>query len=164
MKGRQSRPSKAATSRMLVVLVAVALQAACVALELDEHIGTGAKQHRELQAPGSTSACDPAIQRLALLQLYNNTNGVSWTDSTGWPAANMSMSPLSLAQFAASTPVTTSTCMAAGAVLPDHCCWYGVQCCTPQTCASSSSQSCFACSCTSGLIVSLDLGMNNVSV
>ena len=149
---------------MLVALGAVVLAAACAAFELDKRIGTRAEVSRELQASGSTSACDPATQRLALLQLYNNTNGASWTNSTGWPSANVSMSPLSLAQFAASTPVTTSTCIESGAVLPDHCCWYGVRCCTPQTCNTLSSQSCSVCSCTSGLIIGLSMGMNNVSV
>ena len=153
--------SEKSSSPMLIALV---LAAACAAFELDQRIGTRAERPRGLQASDSASACDPATQRLALLQLYNNTNGASWTNSTGWPAATVFMSPMTITQFATFTPVTTSTCIVSRAVLPDHCCWYGVQCCTPQTCTTVSSQSCSVCSCTSGIIVGLSLGMNNVSI
>ena len=110
-------------------------------------------QTRDLLQSAAT-ACDAATQRLALLILYHNTKG--------WPAPSASMSQKSMANYASSIPLTTSACMAAGAVLPDHCCWHGVQCCTPQTCTSASSQSCTQCSCTLGLVVGLSLGLNNV--
>ena len=124
---------------------------------------------RVLQATLGPS-CDADKQRLALLTLFNNTNGASWINATGWPPATATLSPASLAQFAAMTPLTTSSCTASdGTVLPDHCCWHGVQCCTPFTCSNSASsaQSCAssaACSCTTGLVVGIALGVNNVSM
>ena len=157
--------------RMLVLLFAsAAFDAATLDVQADNAEILNSEHNRghlsrDLRQSTASWAhpCDAATQRLALLTLYNNTNGASWTDATGWPAPSASRSAASLASFAASTPLTTSTCMAAGAVLPDHCCWYGVQCCTPQTCTSStSSQSCTSCSCTIGLIVGLALGLNNV--
>ena len=144
--------------------VALATTGFCLARDAVDRIAIQAERQRELQQiPLTNMPCDPATQRLALLQLYNSTNGASWTNSTGWPAVTVSMSSMSMTQFATSTPVTTSSCIVSGAVLPDHCCWYGVQCCTPQTCTTVSSQSCSAaCSCTSGLVVGLALGINNV--
>ena len=128
---------------------------------------------RHLSAYGP---CDAGAQRLALLTFFNNTNGAAWINATGWPSASVTQSPASLAQFAVSTPLlTTSSCMASdGTALPNHCCWYGVQCCTPTTCTTTASsatsaqqQSCSsssaACSCTTGLVIGLSLGLNNVS-
>ena len=120
---------------------------------------------RALEASAAGPSCNAATQRLALLTVYNNTYGASWTQVTGWPPASVAMSPSSLAHFAASTPVISSVCSSLGTVLPDHCCWYGVQCCTPATCSQATFQSaCSApCSCTVGLVVGLALGLNNVS-
>ena len=143
------------------IVVALACATLCGATVLDKGDNLG----RQLRAATSISSpCDAATQRLALLSLYNNTNGAAWVNSTGWPASSAAMTPASMAKFTASTPVTNGSCTASGAVIPDHCCWYGVQCCTPQTCSGASSSQCSACSCTLGLVVGLALGINNVGV
>ena len=118
------------------------------------------------QTVGNSSSalpCDPATQRLGLLMLFNNTNGAAWTNATGWPPPISSSTPSALANFSTSVPTTTGACLSSGVVLPDHCCWHGVQCCTPQTCSSQQTSICSACSCTQGLITSIDLQTNNVS-
>ena len=63
-----------------------------------------------------------------------------------------------------SLPLMSGSCTAwdiataADMVLPDHCCWYGVGCCTPQTCGNDP-----FCNCTMGLVSSLSLSANQAS-
>ena len=121
---------------------------------------------RQIRQTASNSAgglpCDPATQRLGLLMLFNNTNGAAWFNATGWPSPSSSNSPFAVSNFSASIPISTGTCKDSGVVLPDHCCWFGIQCCTPQTCSQQSTSSCSACSCTQGLITSIEIQTNNV--
>ena len=42
-------------------------------------------------------------------------------------------------------------------VLPDHCCWYGVACCGPDTCGNDP-----FCNCTIGTVTGLQLSNNQV--
>ena len=101
------------------------------------------------------------MQRAALLQLYSNTRGYAWLNSSGWADASVALDS-SMPEL---VPVPGSACLAMtangmDATLPDHCCWFGVSCCTPDICADGRP----SCSCTPGLVIGLDLGVNNVSV
>ncbi|GAX79286.1 hypothetical protein CEUSTIGMA_g6727.t1 [Chlamydomonas eustigma] len=48
----------------------------------------------------------------------------------------------------------------APSVLPDHCCWFGVSCCTPSTCYGVPPS---ACNCTYGMVTALYLSHNNLT-
>ena len=107
--------------------------------------------------------CDAPGQRLALLFFYNATNGPAWHNNSGWPSIAVS-SPEALIMHMASIPVTTNTCIASDGsnlVLPDHCCWHGVSCCTTQAITCGINPYC-NCS-TSGLVTALILNRNNAS-
>ena len=73
------------------------------------------------------------------------------------------MSAPSLAQYMAAIPMQSGGCTTLGSnatvVLPDHCCWYGVACCGPQTCSGDP-----FCNCTVGLVTALQLNSNQVHV
>ena len=107
--------------------------------------------------------CNPISQRLGLIDLYNSTNGPGWSNSSGWPSISglASMSASSLAQYMAAIPMQSGSCTTPGSnttvVLPDHCCWYGIACCGPQTCGNDP-----YCNCTSGLVTELQLYSNQV--
>ena len=95
------------------------------------------------------------MQRAALLQLYNNTGGYAWLNSSGWADASVAWDSMAVESGACMAGIHNGT----GAPLPDHCCWFGVSCCTPDTCAEGWP----SCSCIPGLVFGLDLGVNNVS-
>ena len=122
---------------------------------------------RSLQQSGSYVApCDPGTQRMALMVLYNNTLGGAWANHSGWldlSPAQMA-TPASLALSLAAVPVSSGTCLSSNgsSVLPDYCCWYGVECCTPQTCVNAVPSSCTSCFCEPGLVISLGLSANMV--
>ena len=89
-----------------------------------------------------TTPCDPAQQRAALSLLYKQSGGPAWFNSSGWSDPDVSLS-----------------CMAGLTPLPSHCCWFGVSCCTPETCTDAAET---ACNCTIGLVTALSLPANNV--
>ena len=97
------------------------------------------------QGSGVAQPCAPVNQRTGLLVFYNSTNGPGWTNNTGWPAPKAPLPPLQ-----------SGVCMGGnGDVLPDHCCWFGVSCCSCDAAATS-------CLCTEGLVTGLSLSANNV--
>ena len=72
------------------------------------------------------------------------------------------MSAASLALYMESIPMQSGSCTTLGSnatILPDHCCWYGIACCGPQTCVSNDPY----CNCTVGLVTALQLNSNKVS-
>jgi hypothetical protein len=88
--------------------------------------------------------CEPSAQEPALLALYKNTDGPNWINNAGWPGT--------------AAPVPQGGCIGDFfAPLPDHCCWYGVSCCT---CVIANA----SCACTYGTVIGLRLAANNVSV
>ena len=102
------------------------------------------------------------MQRAALLQLYNNTGGYAWLQSSGWAGAYVALDSI---MPAVPVPVPGSACLAMTgngtvAPLPDHCCWFGVSCCIQDICA----EGWLWCSCTPGLVIGIELGANNVSL
>ena len=88
--------------------------------------------------------CDPDQQRAALSLFYKQSGGPAWFNSSGWSDPDVSLS-----------------CMAGLTPLPSHCCWYGVSCCTPETCIDADES---ACNCTIGLVTGLSLQANNVGL
>ena len=88
--------------------------------------------------------CDSAQQGTALSLFYENSGGPEWFNSSGWSDPDAGSLP----------------CMAGLTPLPSHCCWYGVSCCTPETCVDAAES---ACNCTTGLVIALSLPDNNVS-
>ena len=88
--------------------------------------------------------CDPAQQRAALSLFYERSGGPAWFNNSGWSDPDVSLS-----------------CMAGLTPLPSHCCWYGVSCCTPETCIDADES---ACNCTIGLVTGLSLQANNVGL
>ena len=96
--------------------------------------------------------------------LFNFTGGPSWSNNSGWPTipSLASMSASSLAQYMAAIPMQSGSCTTLGSnatvVLPDHCCWYGIACCGPQTCGNDP-----FCNCTVGLVTGMLLDDNRVS-
>ena len=86
--------------------------------------------------------CDPARQRAALSLFYEKSGGPAWFNSSGW-----------------SDPDADLPCMAGLTPLPSHCCWFGVSCCTPETCTDAEEST---CNCTTGLVTVLSLQANNV--
>ena len=117
--------------------------------------------------------CTPEMQRVALLQFFQNTGGATaWTNTTGWSDLDIDWSSMGsmggIADAVAGLPVNmTGACMSsdggnnteASVQLPDHCCWFGVRCCDPSSCQEGR----LSCNCTTGLVDSLDLVYNNVS-
>ena len=110
------------------------------------------------------------------------TNSSGWPTD----ADVQGMDPVALAQYMAAIPVETRICISnttaggpsqsilipaggtaaaallsdvvpAVVVLPDHCCWYGISCCSPQTCGNDP-----FCNCTTGLVTSIQLNGNQV--
>ena len=124
---------------------------------------------RSLQQSSSYVApCDPSTQRMALMMLYNNTLGGAWANHSGWldlSPAQMA-TPASLALALAAVPVSSGACTSSNgsSVLPDYCCWHGVECCTPQTCVNAVPSSCTSCFCEPGLVISLGLSANKVGL
>ena len=122
---------------------------------------------RSLQQSSSYVApCDPSTQRMALMMLYNNTLGGAWANRSGWldlSPAQMA-TPASLTLALAAVPLSSGTCASpnGSSVLPDHCCWYGVGCCSLQTCVNAVPSSCTSCFCKPGLVISLVLSANVV--
>ncbi|GAX78739.1 hypothetical protein CEUSTIGMA_g6176.t1 [Chlamydomonas eustigma] len=137
-----------------------------------KNIGVGNEQLRRLSSSPTVNTCTPANQRVGLLLMFQNTKGQYWANKTGWPM------PKNLTAFVESTPVQSGTCLSSNlpsvplgmymdtstsqspTILPDHCCWYGVSCCTPTTCQGNSDPS---CNCTVGLVNGFYLGANNLS-
>ena len=107
------------------------------------------------------AGCDASSQRLALLLFLNLTGGPRWTNSSGWPSSLMFPSTLEelIAVEAATAGDTCTYPDANTTMLPDHCCWYGVSCCTAVTCQYAPP----SCNCTNGLVAELNLANNNVS-
>ena len=86
-------------------------------------------------------------QQAALTQLYQDTAGASWANTTNW--------------LGSGTCVGRSEVNNQTVVLPSHCCWYGVQCCTDLACPNLLSP--FGCGCvTLGAITQLRLPHNNL--
>lgn len=100
-------------------------------------------QFPDMQALGADILlCASIAQAPALLALFSNTDGPNWINNTGWPGGT--------------DPLPPETCMGEGnASLPDHCCWYGVSCCT---CTGADS----SCTCMNGTVIGLRLSANNV--
>ena len=120
------------------------------------------------ETPAFSLGCDPSGQRLALTLVYYLVNGPGWINNSGWPSMPMQgTNPFAIALHMAAVPLETGVCTSASqssadtpaVILPDHCCWYGVRCCTPQTCGNNP-----FCNCTIGLITSLQLNGNRVRV
>ena len=108
--------------------------------------------------------CSIELQRLALVVLYNDTSGPQWANNTGWPSIPglQSLSMTEIMQHMATVPLQSDACSATSSgnitiALPDHCCWYGVSCCRPDTCGNNPS-----CSCIPGVVTGLHLGNNRV--
>ncbi|GAX78935.1 hypothetical protein CEUSTIGMA_g6375.t1 [Chlamydomonas eustigma] len=128
---------------------------------------------RGLQTSAATLQCDEGLQRLALLTLYYSSSGLSWLNSSNWPALPTSAfsSPRALSQYISSTPVSSGSCKTLNTTtgsqinLPDHCCWHGVSCCTSGDCSAvaSTTASCQVCSCTVGLVTDIRLGLNQLN-
>ena len=91
----------------------------------------------------ASRSCDSAQQGAALSLFYNQSGGPAWFNSSGWSDSDFG-----------------SPCMAGLTPLPSHCCWFGVSCCTPETCVDAAES---ACNCTIGLVIALSLPDNNVS-
>ena len=87
--------------------------------------------------------CDTAHQRAALDLYYEQSGGPAWFNNSGW----------------SDPPDAEVPCMVGLTLLPSHCCWYGLSCCTPETCADAAES---ACNCTTGLVTVLSLQANNV--
>ena len=116
--------------------------------------------------PSQTEAqppCTPASQLLALRVFYSSTGGPTWTINEGW-ADHAPDSPVNAMQLGTDMATQTGNCtvqtLAANVTVPDHCCWYGVSCCSPETCVGAGP----SCNCTLGLVTTLSLGGNNVSL
>ena len=96
--------------------------------------------------------------------LFNFTGGPNWSNNSGWPSIPglSSMTASSLAQYMLALPMQSGSCTTPGSnatvVLPDHCCWYGIACCGPQTCGNDP-----FCNCTDGLVTGMLLDDNQVS-
>ena len=114
----------------------------------------------------SSQECSATSQRLGLVLLYNSTDGPGWSKSSGWPSIPglSSMDVSSLEQYMVAIPLQSGSCVTStGAVdgsmevLPDHCCWEGVSCCSPLTCGNDP-----YCNCTVGLVTSIELSRNQV--
>ena len=90
----------------------------------------------------ASRSCDSAQQGAALSLFYNQSGGPAWFNSSGWSDSDFG-----------------SPCMAGLTPLPSHCCWFGVSCCTPETCVDAAES---ACNCTIGLVIALSLPDNNV--
>lgn len=100
----------------------------------------------------ATPSCEAENQRLALQQFYSNTGGPFWFNNSGWT--------LELG------PATTGSCKVNGIVFPDHCCWFGVDCCRGLSCDSNSNTDNrirITCMCFVGTVVALHLNSNNLS-
>ena len=99
-------------------------------------------------------------QRLALLLLFNATDGAGWINSTGWPyiLGLHAMTLSQITQYLSTVPMQSGTCSSNGTMLPDHCCWYGISCCDPTTCANDP-----LCNCTTGTVTGVQLSNNQVS-
>ncbi|GAX85346.1 hypothetical protein CEUSTIGMA_g12763.t1 [Chlamydomonas eustigma] len=101
------------------------------------------------------NSCNITRQRFALEDLFVQTGGKNWINRTGW-------TPSWTGYSTAGSCATTL-----GPPLPDHCCWFGIQCCAASTCPFNSNNSTsgnIVCDCDQdGLVVSLSLGMNNLS-
>ena len=157
---------------MVVSFAAILLSPVLLAVAQRQDMGTRSAR-RPLSANGE---CTTEEQRLALMLFYNATNGQTWFNSEGWPTIpglhNMTQAQ-AMAQLAI-IPMQSNNCNSSvGAwgvmrdtgssssgnvtVLPDHCCWYGVACCGPDTCGNDP-----YCSCTKGMVTSLQLSNNRV--
>lgn len=111
------------------------------------------------------------LQYVALLVLYVFTGGLEWFNNTGWPQ-NFTEIQEALGN---TSNTTTGSCVRNRTVanmyyddilLPDHCCWFGVDCCLIETCPPDiyvSDVSVTQCNCTIGLVTGLNLMNNNVS-
>ena len=119
------------------------------------------------ETPAFSLGCDPSGQRLALTLVYYLVNGPGWINSSGWPIAMQGTNPFAMAMHMATVPLETGVCTSASQssadapaiILPDHCCWYGIRCCTPQTCGNNP-----FCNCTTGLVTSIQPNGNKVRV
>lgn len=110
----------------------------------------------------SPPECNATTQRLGLVLLYNSTDGPSWSNSHAWPSIPglSSMDVSSLEQYMTAMPLQSGGCVTstgAEVVLPDHCCWNGVSCCSPRECGNDP-----YCNCTTGLVTSIVLSRNQV--
>jgi hypothetical protein len=138
-------------------------------------------QAQSIAFTSTNVVCDSGSQREALIDLFNVTSGRTWLNNFNWPVSLLSdgvLTQASRANYLSSTQITSGSCdsskqegvaaiMAAAQnltnppiVLPDHCCWFGVSCCTPNTCYGVATS---ACNCTYGLVTDIYLSHNNVS-
>ncbi|GAX79288.1 hypothetical protein CEUSTIGMA_g6729.t1 [Chlamydomonas eustigma] len=153
----------------------------CVYLALLPFVWIGRGQTQSGTSLSTNVICDSSSQRETLIDLFNDTSGQTWLTSYNWPVSLLSAGVLnqtSRANFLNSTPITSGSCdsnkqqgvaaiMAAAQnltiapiVLPDHCCWFGVSCCTPNTCFGVSAS---ACNCSYGLVTDIYLSHNNLT-
>ena len=129
-----------------------------------------AEAHRmALEIPALALGCDPSGQRLALALFSYLFNSSGWINSSGWPITMQGTNPFAMILHMATLPLETGVCTSASqnelsqtqdapaVTLPDHCCWYGIRCCTPQTCVDNP-----FCNCTTGLVISMLLNGNKV--
>ena len=129
-----------------------------------------AEAHRmALEIPALALGCDPSGQRLALALFSYLFNSSGWINSSGWPITMQGTNPFAMILHMATLPLETGVCTSASqnelsqtqdapaVTLPDHCCWYGIRCCTPQTCVDIP-----FCNCTTGLVISMLLNGNRV--
>ena len=136
-----------------------------------ELLQTAAAGRRLTTTLPSSSSCDPLLQRAYLVTFFAACGGPNWTQSTGFPditsGGSIGIPLATLLLELEAVPVQTGRCSSQQqvpqqqhgdvTVLPDHCCWYGVSCCIPQTCIGDP-----YCNCTIGLVTRLSWGSNNV--
>lgn len=92
--------------------------------------------------PCSMQVCSPKAQRDNLLSFYARTAGWGWKRNDGWTDAVVrgTAAPVFSAAVNCVSPV-------AGVVLPDHCCFYGVECCDREQCPPMASFLDTSCDC-----------------
>ena len=122
---------------------------------------------QQQETPAFSLGCDVFSQRIVLIFFYTFFNGRGWIISSGWPSMQ-DMSPPAIVMYMATVPLVTGVCTstssqdaqsrdAPAVTLPDHCCWYGIRCCTPYTCGNNP-----FCNCTTGLVTAIILNGNGV--
>ncbi|GLI65643.1 hypothetical protein VaNZ11_009242 [Volvox africanus] len=105
----------------------------------------------------TSQTCDKEIQRMALLSLYEASDGPSWLNNALWNTNQSCVHSLQLRQGA------NKQSQEPNANLPSFCCWAGVDCCLLEgnnTDYKPCSQ--YQCNCDVGTVIGLSLGRNGV--